>query len=59
MKAIRIVDEKRFFIDGSTRVTYELTDDKKAVIEYDSSGIAKVTREAMEYLMELPNEEKA
>lgn len=57
MKAERIVDEKKFFIDGSTKVTYELTNGKEAVIEYDSNGVAKVTREAMEYLMELPKEE--
>lgn len=53
MKAKGIVEEE-VFTDGSRRVTYELTNGKKAVIKYDSSGIAKVTREAMEYLMELP-----
>ena len=55
MKAKGIAEEK-IFTDGSSTVTYELTNGKKAVIEYDSSGIAKVTREAMEYLMELHNE---
>ncbi len=54
MKAKGIVEEKVFFTDGSRRVTYELTNGKKAYIEYDSYGIANVTREAMEYLMELP-----
>lgn len=53
MKAKRIAEEK-VFTDGSSTVTYELTNGKKAVIQYDSNGIAKVTREAMEYSMELP-----
>lgn len=57
MKAKGIAEEK-VFTDGSRRVTYELTNGKKAVIEYDSSGIAKVTREAMEYLMELHKEKE-
>ena len=55
MKAKGIAEEK-VFTDGSRTVTYELTDGKNAVIEYDSYGIAKVTREAMEYLMVLPKE---
>lgn len=54
MKAKRIVAEK-VFTDGSRTVEYELNNGKGAYIEYDSYGIAKVTREAMEYLMELPN----
>ena len=53
MKAKRIVAEK-VFTDGSSSVTYELSDGKKAYVQYDSYGIAKVTREAMEYFMELP-----
>ena len=53
MKAKGIVDEK-VFTDGSRRVKYELTDGKEAYVEYDSYGVAKVSRDAMECLMELP-----
>ena len=57
MKAKGIVEEK-VFVDGSCTVTYELTNGKKAVVQYGSDRITKVTREAMEYLMELPKEGK-
>lgn len=53
MKAKGIVEEK-VFMDGSREVTYELNNGKKADVQYDSYGVAKVSREAMEYLMELP-----
>lgn len=55
MKAKRIVEEE-VFTDGSRRVKYELTNDKEMYVKYDPNGIARGTREAIEYLLELPKE---
>ena len=53
MKAKGIVEEE-IFMDGSRRVKYELTNGKEMYVEYDQNEIARGTRQAIEYLMELP-----
>lgn len=55
MKATGIVEEE-VFTDGSRRVKYELTNGKEMYVEYDPIGIARGTREAIEYMLELPKE---
>lgn len=57
MKAKGIVEEE-VFTDGSRRVKYELTNGKEMYVEYDPNGIARGTRQAIEYLLELPKEDE-
>lgn len=55
MKAERIVDEE-IYANGSRIVKYELTNGKEVHVAYDANGIARGTRQAIEYLLELPKE---
>lgn len=55
MKAKGIVEEE-VYTDGSRIVKYELTNGKEVHVAYDANGIARGTRQAIEYLLELPKE---